>query len=405
MEKIVALITACGRGSRFNSSLKNSEIDSGIPKQYLPLAGIALLRHSVNAFINHPQIDDVICVIHRDDVDLYEEAVAGLDLLNPVFGGETRQISIRLGLKALKEYNPTKVLIHDGVRPFVSRAIISGILTKLETHPAVIPAIAVEDTLKKYGDGKIEWTLERENLWRAQTPQGFIYEDILNSHIAFKDLNFTDDAALNEYAGIPVAIIPGSQNNFKITTAEDLERAQTMASMFIKNSKEENRCGIGFDVHGFRKKQNDENNSIRLFGVEIEFDKKIDAHSDGDVAIHALIDALLGAVGEGDIGDHFPPNDDKWKNCDSREMLKTIKHLLVKKGARIINLDLTLICEKPKISKLKIAMKESLAKILNIQSKRINVKATTTERLGFLGREEGIAAQAIASIILTTTEE
>ncbi len=401
MTKIVALITACGRGNRFNNSSAGGE---GVPKQYLPLAGVSLLRHSILAFLNHPKIDDVICVIHHDDVELYEEAVVGLDLLNPVFGGETRQASIRFGLEALRDYNPDKVLIHDGVRPFVSKRVIGGILEKLETHPAVIPAIAVEDTLKKYSDGKIEWTLERENLWRAQTPQGFIYEDILNSHIAFKDLNFTDDAALNEYAGIPVAIVPGSQNNFKITTEEDYERAKRLASLFIQNVHEENRCGTGFDVHAFRARQKDENNFIRLCGIDVEFDKKIDAHSDGDVGIHAAIDALLGAIGEGDIGDHFPPTDPKWKNCDSREMLKITNHLLAKKGAKIMNLDITLICEKPKISKFKEQMKVALAEALNISTTRVNVKATTTEKLGFLGREEGIAAQAVVSVWVSVAE-
>jgi 2-C-methyl-D-erythritol 4-phosphate cytidylyltransferase/2-C-methyl-D-erythritol 2,4-cyclodiphosphate synthase len=278
-------------------------------------------------------------------------------------------------------------------------------LEKLETHPAVIPAVAVEDTLKKYSDGKIEWTLERENLWRAQTPQGFIFEDILNSHIAFKDLNFTDDSALNEYAGIPVAIVPGSQNNFKITTQEDFERAKRTISMLIKSVKEENRCGTGFDVHAFRDRQKDENNLIRLCGVDVEFDRKIDAHSDGDVGIHALIDALLGAIGAGDIGEHFPPSEAKWKNIDSREMLKIVKYLLIKKGATILNIDITLICEKPKISKLKNKMAEELAQVLGISRSRVNVKATTTEKLGFLGREEGIAAQAVASIWIAVTQE
>lgn len=397
MTKVIALITACGRGNRFNRG-------EGIPKQYLPLAGVPLLRHTILAFLNHPKIDDVICVIHPDDVTLYEEAVAGLDLLNPVFGGETRQASIRIGLESLREYHPDKVLIHDGVRPFVSKRVINGILEKLETHPAVIPAIAVEDTLKKYSDGKIEWTLERENLWRAQTPQGFIYEDILNSHIAFKDLNFTDDASLNEYAGIPVAIVPGSQNNFKITTEEDYERSKRMISMLIKDVKEENRVGTGFDVHAFRERKKDENNFIRICGVDVEFDKKIEAHSDGDVGIHAAIDALLGAICAGDIGEHFPPSDAKWKNADSREMLKIIDHLLKKKGAKIMNLDITIICEKPKISKYKKQMEEMMAETLGISSNRVNVKATTTEKLGFLGREEGIAAQAAASIWMTTIE-
>ena len=395
MEKIVALITACGRGNRFNRG-------EGIPKQYLPLAGIPMLRHSILAFLNHPQVSDVLCVIHPDDVELYEQASIGLDLLNPVFGGETRQSSIRIGLEELIDYKPNKVLIHDGVRPFVSKRIINGILEKLESHPAVIPAIAVEDTIKKIGDGKIEWTLERENLWRAQTPQGFLYQDILNSHIAFKDLNFTDDSALNEYAGIPVAIVPGSQNNFKITNEEDYDRAKHMIPFLIEDYREETRCGIGFDVHGFRKIENDENNFIRLCGTEIEFDKKILAHSDGDVGIHALIDALLGAIGQGDIGEHFPPSEQKWKNCDSREMLKKVYEIIQKSSASILNIDLTIICEKPKILKYKSKMKEELSSILGISSQRINIKATTTEKLGFIGREEGIACQAIASILINT---
>ena len=395
MEKIVALITACGRGNRFNRG-------EGIPKQYLPLAGIPMLRHSIMAFLNHPQVSDVLCVIHPDDIELYEQSTIGLDLLNPVFGGETRQSSIRIGLEELIDYKPNKVLIHDGVRPFVSKRIINGILEKLESHPAVIPAIAVEDTIKKIGDGKIEWTLERENLWRAQTPQGFLYQDILNSHIAFKDLNFTDDSALNEYAGIPVAIVPGSQNNFKITTEEDYDRAKHMIPFLIDDYREETRCGIGFDVHGFRKIENDEDNFIRLCGTEIEFDKKILAHSDGDVGIHALIDALLGAIGCGDIGEHFPPSEQKWKNCDSREMLKKVYGIIQKSSASILNIDLTIICEKPKILKYKNKMKEELSAILGISTQRINIKATTTEKLGFIGREEGIACQAIASILINT---
>lgn len=397
-EKIVALITACGRGNRFNGG-------EGIPKQYISLAGMPLLRHTILAFLNHPKIDDVICIIHPDDQSLYEEAVAGLDLINPVFGGATRQASIRLGLKALEEYQPAKVLIHDGVRPFVSKRVIGGVLDKLETHPAVIPAIVVEDTIKKYGDGKIEWTLERDNLWRAQTPQGFIYEDILKAHDAFKDLNFTDDAALNEYAGIPVAIIPGSQNNFKITTEEDFERSKRMVTTLVTNAKEEMRCGVGYDVHAFRDKEKDEDNLIRLCGVDIEFDKKIKAYSDGDVAIHAVMDALLGAIGQGDIGDHFPPTDARWENCDSREMLKAVNHLLAKNGASIVNIDLTIICEKPKVSRYKEQMKESLAGVLAINKSRVNVKATTTEKLGFLGRGEGVAVECVTSVKVSFIEE
>jgi 2-C-methyl-D-erythritol 4-phosphate cytidylyltransferase/2-C-methyl-D-erythritol 2,4-cyclodiphosphate synthase len=398
MSKIVALITACGRGSRI-------QVGEGIPKQYLLMAGVPILRHTILAFLNHPKIDDVICVIHPDDMALYEAAIIGLDLLNPVFGGNTRQMSVHNGLESLREYNPDKILIHDAVRPFVTKRIINGILEKLETHPAVIPAVAVEDTIKKYGDGKIEWTLERENLWRAQTPQGFLYSDILNAHNAFKDLHFTDDAALDEYAGIPVAIIPGSQNNFKITTEEDYERAKSLASSFIEKVKEEMRSGIGYDVHRFREKKSGEDKYIHLGGVKIEFDKKIEAHSDGDVVIHAIIDALLGAIGEGDIGEHFPPTDSKWEGIDSKEMLKSINHLIIKKGARIINIDATIIAEKPRVSKYKVKMEECLAKVLNINAGRINIKATTTEKLGFLGREEGIAAEAIASVYIAILDE
>jgi len=391
MKKTVAIITACGRGTRLNCG-------EGIPKQYLPIASQPILRHSILAFLNHPKIDDVLCIIHPEDVKLYEEAIAGLDLLNPVFGGDTRQASIRFGLESLQNYNPDRVLIHDGVRPFVSKRVINGILEALDSHPAVIPAIAVEDTLKKYSDGKIEWTLERENLWRAQTPQAFLYEDILNSHTAFKDLTFTDDSALNEYAGIPVAIVPGSQNNFKITTAEDYDRARRIAAMLIENVEEENRVGIGYDVHAFRERKEDEKKSIRICGVDVEHDKALIAHSDGDVGIHAAIDAILGAIGEGDIGDHFSPADNKWKDIDSREMLKIVRQFLIKKDVTINNLDITIICQKPKIAKYKESMKKEMSQILNIASAKVNIKATTTENLGALGRQEGIAAQAICSV-------
>jgi 2-C-methyl-D-erythritol 4-phosphate cytidylyltransferase / 2-C-methyl-D-erythritol 2,4-cyclodiphosphate synthase len=396
MSKNFALITASGRGTRFDAE--------GIPKQYLPIAEISILRHSILAFLNNPRVDNVLCVIHPDDVRLYEESVAGLDILDPVFGGDTRQVSVRKGLEALQEYDPDKVLIHDSVRPFVSRLIIDGTLDKLETHPAVIPAVAVEDTIKKYSDGKIEWTLERQDLWRAQTPQGFIYEDIINSHQAFKDLNFTDDAALNEYAGIPVAIIPGSQNNFKITTKEDYERAQRVASTLNFKIKEEIRVGTGFDFHKFIKKEKGKG-YISLCATKVDHNKSIKAHSDGDVAIHALIDALLGSVAMGDIGDHFPDIDEKYKDIDSSKMLKEVLSILRKKGASIVNIDLTIIAEEPKISKYKQEMKSNLARILNIEKSRINIKGTTTEKMGFLGKKEGIAASCSCSVKMSSVEK
>jgi 2-C-methyl-D-erythritol 4-phosphate cytidylyltransferase/2-C-methyl-D-erythritol 2,4-cyclodiphosphate synthase len=392
MSKIVALITACGRGLRLG-------VKDGIPKQYLPIAGIPILRHSILQFLNHPAIDEVMCIIHPDDLTLYEEAVIGLDLLNPVFGGPSRQESIRIGLEALKIKNPHKVLIHDGVRPFISKAIISGIVEKLKTHPAVIPAILVEDTIKKCENGTIEWTVERENMWRAQTPQGFDYQDILESHRAFKDLTFTDDSALNEYAGIPVAIIPGSQNNFKITTIEDYHRAEQMAQMFIKQSLGYQRSGIGFDVHSFCEPKEGEEGIIYLGGVAVKHSKRVVAHSDGDVLIHAIIDAMLGAASLGDIGDLFPPSDEKWRNISSVILLEKVDNLLRKNGNIIVNIDATVICEEPKLFYCKAIIKESLAKILKIEEQQVSVKATTTEKLGFLGRGEGIAAQAIVNIV------
>ena len=301
-------------------------------------------------------------------------------------------------MTALVDYNPSKVLIHDGVRPFVSKRIINGILDKLETHPAVIPAIAVEDTLKKIGEGKIEWTLERENLWRAQTPQGFVYNDILNSHTAFKDLHFTDDSSLNEYAGIPVAIIPGSQNNFKITTQEDYERAKYLAN-FIFGANKQTKIGCGFDVHAFDYSSN--NHTIKLGGIDIPFAGKIIAHSDGDVVIHALMDALLGSIGAGDIGEHFP-NTEKWQNCDSQIMLNKVVSMLHYKKASIVNIDITIIAEKPKIADYKLLMQKNLANLLGIDASEVNIKATTTEKLGFLGRAEGIACQVVACVSIAS---
>lgn len=391
--KITALITASGRGSRLNNG-------EGIPKQYLKIANMPILRYTILTFLNNPNIDDIICVIHPDDIDFYQEAVLGLDILDPVYGGQTRQESTLNGLNFLEEQNkPDLILIHDAVRPFVSKKIIDGIIDKLQTHPAVIPAVAVEDTIKKISDGKIQWTLERENLWRAQTPQGFVFDDILNAHKSFKDLTFTDDASINEYAGIPVAIVPGSQNNFKITTQEDYERAQDTALSLNKNLHSQHRCGIGYDIHQLQD-STDKTNSIRLGGVDIKFNKKIVAHSDGDVVIHAIIDALLGASFLGDIGEHFPDSDKKWQNANSLDMLKHVSNLLDKKSVTIENIDVTIICQEPKITPYKKDMKQNIAKILKISRDQINIKATTAEKLDAIGRSEAIACHAISSILI-----
>ncbi len=397
MQKTIALIAACGSGIRLclaeNSANKT-------PKQYQKIAGISVLRHCVLAFLNNRKVDHVICVINPEHSKLYEESVLGLDLLNPVFGGETRQISVRNGLLALKSLNPHKVLIHDAARPLVSKAIINGVIEKLSDFSAVIPAVMVEDSLKKAIGSLVESNIDRENIWRAQTPQGFNYQEILAAHIDYQNLEFNDDSALARQAGIEVSIIPGSQNNFKITTFEDLERAKSL--MFERTSLvPQFRIGNGFDVHAFAEFSSAESRKIRIGGVDIDSEKKVIAVSDGDVAIHALIDAILGALGEGDIGEHFPPSEKKWHGCDSRLMLTEIKLLIEKRQAKIVNLDLCVICEKPRILEYKKQIKEELARVLGIHETQINIKATTTEKLGFLGRSEGIACQASVLLLLS----
>jgi 2-C-methyl-D-erythritol 4-phosphate cytidylyltransferase/2-C-methyl-D-erythritol 2,4-cyclodiphosphate synthase len=384
----IALIVAAGSGQR---------VGGAIPKQYLDLGGIAILRRSVLAFLEHPKIDAVRVAYNPADDDLYQKAVAGLDILPPIAGGVTRQDSVRLGLESLLEFSPQKVLIHDAARPFVSDDIISQVLK----HNAAIPAIAVEDTLKKTDGGKIVATVGRESLMRAQTPQGFLYRDILAAHKKVAGQSFTDDAAIYEHLGLEVAIVPGSQENFKITTEEDFIRAERMMTDNTNSTRGvelvETRTGTGFDVHKFCAAKSP-NNKIIICGVEVPHDMSLEGHSDADVGIHSVVDAILGAIAQGDIGDHFPPSDPKWKGADSKMFLEHARDLVHKKNGKIVNVDVTIICEKPKLMAYKKVMAAKLAEILGIENSRVSVKATTTEGLGFTGRGEGIAAQAIASV-------
>lgn len=350
------------------------------------------MRRSITAFLNHPDIDAVRVIYNPADQALYEEAVDGIDILPPVAGGATRQESVRLGLESLAEFAPEKVLIHDAARPFVSANIITRVVAAITKGKSVIPALAVEDTLKKCSDDKVLHTVNRGDLMRAQTPQGFVYDEILDSHGKVKNESFTDDAAIYEHLGSEVTIVAGSQINFKITTKEDLERAQRMIS-----NNYETRVGTGFDVHKFCEPKS-KPNSIMLCGVAIPHDKSLEGHSDSDVGIHAIVDALLGAISAGDIGEHFPPSDDKYKGMASSVFLEHAAKLVRDKGGEICNIDVTLICEKPKLTDYKKQMCEQLAKILQISPDRVSVKATTTEGLGFTGRKEGIAAQAAASV-------
>ncbi len=386
----ICIIVAAGSGLRFGEKT---------PKQYLNLAGKPMLSHSVSTFSNHPDIDAVQVVYNPQDADLYNKSVKGMNVLPPVAGGKTRQESVRLGLEAIEKFSPKKVLIHDAARPLVTSDIITRVIAAIDKHKAIIPALHVEDTLKKTANGKILHTINRSDLMRAQTPQGFVYEDILESHRSVQEHEFTDDSAIEEHLGNQVTIIEGSQMNFKITTNEDLKRAEKLMEIEMPL---EVRTGTGFDVHKFCQPKLESNNFIMLCGVKVPHHNSLEGHSDADVGLHSIVDALLGTICAGDIGEHFPPSDAKYKGMASCKFLEHTKTLLDEKSAKINNIDVTIICEKPKISPFKNEMRETVAKILAISPSRVSIKATTTEGLGFTGRKEGIAAQAIATITLRT---
>ncbi len=384
----VALVVAAGRGARFGAAT---------PKQYLDLAGRPLLRHSLVALCRHPAIDRVRAVIDPDDRALYEAAAAGLDLLAPVAGGDSRQASVRLGLESLEDLQPDRVLIHDGARPFVAPELVDRILAALDEAPGAIAALPLTDTVKRESDGSVAGTVERDGLWRAQTPQGFRYADILQAHrAAAHQPGLTDDAAVAERAGLAVRLVEGDPANLKVTTPADLERA----ARWLAGGGEEIRTGMGFDVHRFEP-----GDRVRLCGVEVPHDRALAGHSDADVGLHALVDAILGALAAGDIGTHFPPSEPEWRGADSARFAALARDLVAERGGRIVNVDVTLICETPRIGPHRPAMTARIAELLGIAPDRVSVKATTTERLGFTGRGEGIAAQASATIALPRRSE
>ncbi|MCP4328846.1 MAG: bifunctional 2-C-methyl-D-erythritol 4-phosphate cytidylyltransferase/2-C-methyl-D-erythritol 2,4-cyclodiphosphate synthase [Alphaproteobacteria bacterium] len=376
-----AIVVAAGRGTRLGGD---------VPKQYREIGGRSLLARSAGAFVTHAEIDGVRVVIHDDDLDRYHRATRRVDLLPPVSGGRTRQESVLFGLRSLRDFQPDTVLIHDAARPFVSTATISAVVAGLDEFPGAIAAVPVVDTLKRERDGAIADTVDRSALWRAQTPQGFHYEAILRAHEAAAGQDLTDDAAVAECAGLAVTLIESVDDNFKVTTDDDLDRAARMISGSM-----EIRTGMGFDVHRFGP-----GDRIWLCGVEIPHDQGLVGHSDADAGLHALTDALLGAIGAGDIGAHFPPSDEKWANAPSSIFLQHAGELVRRRGGHILNLDLTLICEAPRIRPHADAMAARVGEILSLAADRISVKATTTERLGFTGRGEGLAAQAIATVAL-----
>ncbi|MGD9535814.1 MAG: bifunctional 2-C-methyl-D-erythritol 4-phosphate cytidylyltransferase/2-C-methyl-D-erythritol 2,4-cyclodiphosphate synthase [Alphaproteobacteria bacterium] len=397
MPGVAALIVAAGRGHRVGGT---------IPKQYRELAGRKVLYHTVNALGGHPRIELLRVVIHPDDEGLYRDAVSGLPsnvatkLLPPAHGGARRQDSVRLGLESLAQAAPSHVLIHDGARPLVSPAVIERTIEALQGADGAIAALRVSDTLKREGDGsRIADTLDRKGLWRAQTPQGFRFETILRAHRdAATGPELTDDAQVAELAGLAVSLVEGEEANLKITTPEDFERASLALGQTRQASDItafEPRTGMGFDVHRFGP-----GDHVMVCGVRVPHDAGVIAHSDGDVGLHALVDAVLGALGAGDIGAHFPPSDPKWRHADSALFARHAATLVRERGARIGHVDVTVICEQPKIGPHRAAMVARVAELFGIDEHRVSVKATTTEGLGFTGRREGLAAQAVATLLV-----
>ena len=387
MPETVALIVAAGRGERAAKPGKNGEF----PKQYWDLAGQPVLRLAVRAVLDQLPRESVFVVIRPEHQALYRSAVADLIAEDPVSGGPARQDSVRLGLEAIAARRfPHKVLIHDAARPLISKAVIQRVIAGLDRADAVAPMIRVSDTLRRRHESGFE-LLPRDELFRTQTPQGFRFSAILDAHRRFAGESFTDDIALAERAAIPVLAVEGEEMNLKLTTANDFEMAERLARPALSDV----RTGSGFDVHRFT-----EGDHIWLCGIRIPHEFGLEGHSDADAGLHALTDALLGAIGAGDIGSHFQPSDERWRGAASHIFLQHAATLVRELGGVVAHGDVTIICERPKISPHREAMKQRIAEILAISPARVSVKATTTEGLGFTGRREGVAAHAIATITL-----
>jgi len=384
---VAALLLAGGRGTRAGG---------GIPKQYREIGGISVLRRAIDCFIDCPAVDLIRVVIHADDQELYRAAIAGLDVLPPVIGGSERHLSAVNGLESLSDFETNIVLIHDAARPFADRGMIERVIAALADAAGAIPALPVSDTLKRVAstDDLIEETVDRAGLWRAQTPQGFRFKAILKAH-GKRDSDLpTDDAAVMEEAGMVVCVVDGDERNIKVTTEADFDRAEQI----LEKRQMQTRIGTGFDVHKLGP-----GDGVTLCGVTVPLEMSLIGHSDADVALHALTDALLGAVGCGDIGLHFPPSDPQWKGAASHIFVEAAAADIRKAGGSIVNVDVTIIGERPKVGPYREEMRARVAEFLDITLDRVNIKATTTERLGFTGRGEGLAAQAVASIEVPAT--
>ncbi len=366
-----AIILAAGRGQRAGGDL---------PKQWQMLAGRPVVAHALAAFADMTRL----LVIHPDDRARAESF--GVELVE---GGDTRSRSVCHALQALAGRGVTRVLIHDAARPLVSRAVIARVLAALEDHPGAAPALPLTDALWTGDDGLVNGSRDRAGLFRAQTPQGFHFDAILAAHLALQ-LEAADDVEVAWAAGLRVAIVAGDEDNLKLTYAPDFARAEAI----LRGRAMDLRMGHGFDVHAFCP-----GDHLWLCGVKVPHTRALLGHSDADVGIHALTDAIYGALAAGDIGQHFPPSDPQWKGAASQIFLAHAASLMAARGYRLANADVTLICEQPKIEPHALAMRAALAQILAVEVARISVKATTSEGLGFTGRQEGIAAMATATLV------
>jgi 2-C-methyl-D-erythritol 4-phosphate cytidylyltransferase/2-C-methyl-D-erythritol 2,4-cyclodiphosphate synthase len=386
---VTAVIVAGGSGQRAGGTL---------PKQYQKVAGKPILRWTLEAFLSHPLVARIQTVIGHGHEAFFRDATEGLQVGTPVVGGGSRQESCHTGLEACVAEPPKKVLIHDAARPFVSQELITNVIHGLDHAPAIIPGLPVADTMKFAPAGVIERTVDRQSLWFVQTPQGFHFEKILEAHRRAasegKQL-FTDDAAVAEYAKMQVHIVSGEQRNRKLTTQHDIEEANREHTQRYYDALPDIRTGYGIDFHVFEK-----GNAVTLCGVSVPHTRKLKGHSDADVALHALTDAILGSIGERDIGQHFPPSDPRWKNASSSIFIAKALELLGARGGVLSSIDLSILAEAPRVAPHTDAMKSSLMELLKIPGDRIAIKATTTEGMGAIGREEGICAQAAVTVRL-----
>jgi len=390
--EMALIVVAAGRGSRAGD---------GVPKQYRSLAGKPLIAQTLGALLRAAPAALILPVIHKDDLELYKSSTRAFgtapNLAPPVYGGATRQASVRHGLEALCEHNnaPKFVLIHDAARPFVSDTLVYRAITAANIYGAAVPGVPLSDTVKEIDtEGRIVATPPRARLRAVQTPQAFRFDLILDAHrkaAASGVLDLTDDAAVGEWAGHRIHVFAGEDSNMKITTAEDLARAEAR----LVGDLADIRTGQGYDVHAFGP-----GDHVWLGGLKIAHDHGLVGHSDADVLSHAITDALLGALADGDIGSHFPPSDPQWRGAASRIFLAAAAAKVRARGGAVSHIDATVVCERPKLGPHRDAIRASIAEIVEIPLDRVAVKATTSERLGFTGREEGIASLAVATVRL-----